>query len=68
MDEDLLSDSWRPPLYRRHIQLTGRNKRPQPTVPDVEVLSLHGLEPGTEEYRRVEALLIERICNDIGDY
>ena len=25
-------------------------------------LSLHGLEPGTEEYKRVEALLIKRIC------
>ena len=31
-------------------------------------LSLHGLEPGTEEYKRVEALLIKRICEiDLGD-
>ena len=33
-----------------------------------EDLSLHGLEPGTEEYKRVEALLIKRICEiDLGD-
>jgi hypothetical protein len=25
-------------------------------------LSLLGLEPGTEEYKRIEAILIERIC------
>jgi hypothetical protein len=25
-------------------------------------LSLFGLEPGTEEYKRIEAILIERIC------
>ena len=31
-------------------------------------LSLHGLEPWTEEYKRVEALLIKRICEiDLGD-
>ena len=31
-------------------------------------LSLHGLEPGTEEYKRVEALLIKQICEiDLGD-
>ena len=27
-----------------------------------EHLSLHGLEPGTEEYKRVETILIKRIC------
>jgi hypothetical protein len=33
-----------------------------------EDLSLHGLEPGTEEYKRVEALLIKQICDiDLGD-
>jgi hypothetical protein len=33
-----------------------------------EHLSLHGLEPGTAEYIRVEALLIKRLCDiDMGD-
>ncbi len=31
-------------------------------------LSLHGLDPGTEEYKRVEAILIKRFCEiDLGD-
>jgi len=31
-------------------------------------LSLHGLEPVTEEYKRVEAILIKQICEiDLGD-
>tara|TARA_R110002110_G_scaffold68059_2_gene184639 strand:- start:376 stop:534 length:159 start_codon:yes stop_codon:yes gene_type:complete len=31
-------------------------------------LSLHGLEPGTEEYKRVEDILIKQICEiDLGD-
>jgi len=29
---------------------------------NTEHLSLHGLEPGTEEYKRVETILIKRIC------
>jgi len=58
MKNNNLSDSWRPPLYR-----TKNKKRPSVLESeDEETLSLHGLEPCTEEYKRIEALLIERIC------
>jgi hypothetical protein len=58
MDDNNLSDGWRPPLYR-----TKNKKRPPiQESEDKETLSLLGLEPGTEEYKRIEALLIERIC------
>ena len=34
----------------------------------IKHLSLHGLEPGTDEYKRVETILIKRICEiDLGD-
>ena len=58
MDNNNLSDGWRPPLYNTKSQ-----KRPLiQESEDEETLSLLGLEPGTEEYKRIEALLIERIC------
>jgi hypothetical protein len=59
MDDNNLSDGWRPPLYHTKSQ----KRPPIQESEEEETLSLLGLEPGTEEYKRIEALLIERICD-----